>query len=168
MATAAAKDIERSIARPSKRRERRRTDRAPGPWRENGDSAAIARLDAIRRRHLISLRLQGVAVALDIKRRAQACIAPAVFLAVAGYFSWNAMQGNRGLAAAPERIALRKQVEADREAALAERARMERKVAGLRSSQLDPDTLDERARALLNLADPADVVVQYQAKDKLF
>ncbi len=44
----------------------------------------------------------------------------------------------------------------------------ERRVAGLRGNHVDPDSLDERARAMLNLADPADIVVQYAAKDKLF
>jgi cell division protein FtsB len=32
-------------------------------------------------------------------------------------------------------------------------------VALLRSSQIDPDMLDERARAMLDFADPRDVVV---------
>jgi cell division protein FtsB len=44
----------------------------------------------------------------------------------------------------------------------------ERRVAGLRNTRLDPDTLDERARAMLNLADPSDVVVMYPQGKKLF
>ena len=39
----------------------------------------------------------------------------------------------------------------------AERAGWERRVALLRSDRLDPDMLDERARALLDYVDPRDV-----------
>ncbi len=95
-------------------------------------------------------------------------IAPTVFLAIAGYFGWNAMQGNRGLVAQVERMELLRRVEADNATARAERDRWERRVAGLRASQLNPDTLDERARAMLHLADPTEVVVQYPDAQKLF
>lgn len=95
-------------------------------------------------------------------------IAPTVFLAIAGYFGWNAMHGNRGLVAQVERMELLRRVEADNATARAERDRWERRVAGLRASQLNPDTLDERARAMLHLADPTEVVVQYPDAQKLF
>lgn len=104
----------------------------------------------------------------EVKRRAKMAIAPAVFLAITGYFAWNATQGNRGLVAYVQRQELMKQVEADNKAAKDERDMWERRVIGLRSNRLNPDTLDERARAMLNLAEPTDVVVQYGAKDKLF
>ena len=41
----------------------------------------------------------------------------------------------------------------------AERALWERRVALLRSDKIDPDMLDERARTLLGLADPRDLVM---------
>ncbi len=107
-------------------------------------------------------------LALDLKRRARLMIAPTVFLAIAGYFGWNATQGNRGLVAQAERIELLRRVEADNLAAKADRDRWERRVAGLRASQLNPDTMDERARAMLHLADPTDIVVQYPDAQKLF
>ena len=84
------------------------------------------------------------------------------------YFCWNATKGDHGLVAYVQRQGLLQQAEQDRAAAQAERDIWERRVSGLRASHLDPDTLDERARAMLNLADPSDVVVQYSAKDKLF
>jgi len=43
--------------------------------------------------------------------------------------------------------------------AKAERAQWERRVALLKSDSLDADMLDERARALLNYADPHDLVL---------
>ncbi len=103
-----------------------------------------------------------------LKRKAKAAIAPAVFLALVGYFGWNATHGDRGLMAYSQRQALLKQAQDELAQAQAERDMWERKVAGLRGNHIDPDSLDERARAMLNLADPADVVVPYAPKDKLF
>lgn len=112
--------------------------------------------------------IREMVLALDLKRRARSVIAPMVFLAITGYFGWHAMQGNRGLVAQAERMELLRQAEADNQAARTERDQWERRVAGLRASQLNPDTLDERARAMLNLADPTDVIVQYPESKKLF
>jgi len=109
-----------------------------------------------------------MAVGRELKRRAKGAIAPLVFLAITGYFGWNATQGNHGLVAYAQRQALLRQAEAEHATAQAERDGWERRVAGLRANHLDPDTLDERARAMLNLADPNDVIVPYIAKDRLF
>ena len=104
----------------------------------------------------------------EAKRRLKAAVAPAIFLALVGYFSWNAVQGNRGLVAYAQRQDLLAQAQSDRARAQAERDGWERRVAGLRSNHLDADTLDERARAMLNLADPTDVVVPYSPQDRVF
>ena len=102
------------------------------------------------------------------KRRAQGAIAPLIFLAITGYFGWSATQGEHGLVAYAQRQDLLRQVEADKTTAQAEHDAWERRVAGLRANHLDPDTLDERARAMLNLANPNDVIVPYTTKDRLF
>jgi cell division protein FtsB len=104
----------------------------------------------------------------ELKRRVKAAIAPVVFLAITGYFGWSATQGNHGLVAYAQRQELLQQANAEHAAALAERDSWEQRVAGLRANRLDPDTLDERARAMLNLANPNDVIVPYTAKDRLF
>jgi cell division protein FtsB len=104
----------------------------------------------------------------DLKRRAKAAIAPLIFLAITGYFGWSATQGDHGLVAYAQRQDLLHEAEAEHAAAQAERDIWERRVAGLRANHLDADTLDERARAMLNLADPNDVIVPYSAKDRLF
>ncbi len=109
-----------------------------------------------------------MALGRDLNRRAKAAIAPLVFLAITGYFGWSATQGNHGLVAFAQRQELLTQADAEHAVALAERDSWERRVAGLRANHLDPDTLDERARAMLNLADPNDVIVPYTAKDRLF
>lgn len=109
-----------------------------------------------------------MALGREMKRRARAAAMPVVFLAITGYFAWNATQGNRGLVAYAQREDLLKQANIDHDAAVAERAMWERRVSGLRSNRVDGDTLDERSRAMLNLAEPTDVIVPYTQKDKLF
>jgi cell division protein FtsB len=104
----------------------------------------------------------------ELKRRAKLAVAPAAFLAITGYFGWSATQGDHGLVAYAQRQTLLRQVLADQTAAQQEQDMWERRVVGLRSNHLNPDTLDERARAMLNLADPTDVVVQYGPNEKLF
>jgi cell division protein FtsB len=103
-----------------------------------------------------------------VKRKAKAAVAPLFFLSLVAYFGWNATQGDHGLVAYAKRLELLKQAQGDQARAEAERDRWERRVAGLRSNHLDRDTLDERARAMLNLSDPTDVIVPYAPKDRLF
>ena len=78
---------------------------------------------------------------------------------VIGYFCINAYTGNPGL---------RAQQDLDQQfASLAEelarlkneRAGWERQVKLLRSNSIDPDMLDERARAVLNYLDPRDLTL---------
>jgi cell division protein FtsB len=104
----------------------------------------------------------------EVKRRAKAAIAPLIFLALAGYFNWNTVQGNRGLVAYAHRQELLGQAQADLAKAQSDRDAWERRIGGLRSRHIDADTLDERARAMLNLTEPTDVVVPYATKDRLF
>ena len=104
----------------------------------------------------------------ELKRRAKAVIAPLVFLSITGYFGWNATQGAHGLVAYAQRQTLLTEAQADHDAALAERNEWEQRVQGLRTNHLDLDTLDERSRAMLNVANPNDVIVPYAPKDRLF
>ena len=102
-------------------------------------------------------------------RRAVAAMLPAMlFLSLVGYFGWNATQGDRGLQAFALRQEQLVQVQADLARANAERDLWERRVTGLRTQRLDPDTLDERARAMLNVADPAELVVPYGPGRRVF
>ena len=82
-----------------------------------------------------------------------------------GYFGINAYTGNRGILAKQnldQRIA---DLKSELDAAKAERARWERRVALLKADRLDPDMLDERARQLLDYADPRDVTVLISHRD---
>ncbi len=102
------------------------------------------------------------------KRTATALIAPTLFMGLTAYFGWNATQGDHGL----KTYSLRKVqlIEAQKQLSLAtaERDMWETRTAGLRDKHVDPDTLDERARAMLNLADPTDLVVPYGPGKNLF
>lgn len=104
----------------------------------------------------------------SIKRAAVAMIAPCVFLSVTGYFLWQASRGDHGLgnyALRQGQLASAQKELADAEA---ERDMWENRVGGLRANHIDPDTLDERARAMLNLAQPEDIVVPYGPGKDLF
>lgn len=103
-----------------------------------------------------------------VRRQLKGAVAPAIFLSLVAYFAWSATRGDRGLASFARRETLLATANADLTKAEAERDAWERRVSGLRSSRLNPDTLDERARAMLNLSDPNDVIVPYAPKDKLF
>ena len=103
-----------------------------------------------------------------LKRLLLATVAPAIFAALVGYFGWNATQGERGLKAYAMRQEQLTSAQAELARVQAERDAWERRVTGLRTQRLDPDTLDERARAMLNVADPADIVVPYGPNKRLF
>jgi len=76
-----------------------------------------------------------------------------------GYFGVNAYSGNHGIKAKQD---IDRQIEAltaELHGLQVERAQWERRIALLRSDDIDPDMLDERARALLDFADPRDLVL---------
>ena len=82
-----------------------------------------------------------------------------VCLALLSYFTYHLIAGAHGIraSAALDRriVSLRGEL-----AGLSDvRKRLERDVALLRGEQLDPDMLDERARAILNFAHPNDLVI---------
>ncbi len=103
-----------------------------------------------------------------LKRTATALVVPALCLSLTAYFGWNATRGEHGLK--NYKIRQVQLVAAQKQLALAEAERdnWENRTGGLRDKHVDPDTLDERARAMLNLADPNDLVVMYGHDKNLF
>jgi cell division protein FtsB len=77
-----------------------------------------------------------------------------------GYFGVNAYTGNHGLRARQSLDQQIAQLNAELSELKAERAIWDRRVSLLKSDSLDPDMLDERARALLNYVDPRDLTLQ--------
>lgn len=102
------------------------------------------------------------------KRLARASAWPLVFCAITGYFCWEATQGAHGLVAYAQRKIQLRQAESDLASAQTERNHWAIRVSGLRDNDLNLDTLDERARAMLNLAQPNEIIVQLPQKDRLF
>jgi cell division protein FtsB len=79
---------------------------------------------------------------------------------VIGYFGVNAYTGNHGLRAKQDLDQQIAQLSVELSGLKAERAVWDRRIALLKSDGIDPDMLDERARALLDYADPRDLVLQ--------
>jgi len=103
-----------------------------------------------------------------VRRKVRAAMPPAVFLALVAYFLWQTSQGDHGLKALAQRQEDLKAAQAELARAQGEVATWERRVAGLRTNRLDPDALDERVRAMLNLSDSNDIIVPYGAGQRLF
>ena len=78
-----------------------------------------------------------------------------------GYFGINAYSGNRGLKAKEviDRQSAALSAELDR--LKIEHKQWDRRIALLKSDAIDPDMLDERARALLDDVGPNDVTLMY-------
>jgi cell division protein FtsB len=100
-----------------------------------------------------------MALLSELKKRLRYAVGPVLGIGIFGYFAYHAIEGERGLFAymrLQDRIA---EAEQARLEVAAIRAEMERRVALLRPDHTDPDMLDERARLMLNLAQPDEVVV---------
>jgi cell division protein FtsB len=93
---------------------------------------------------------------------------PLLFLCLVGYFLWQASQGERGSRAFVARQADLQAAQAELARAEADRGAWERRVMALRTGRLDPDSLDERSRAMLNLSDPGEIIVPYPQGSRLF
>jgi len=76
-----------------------------------------------------------------------------------GYFGVNAYTGNHGLLARQDLEQQSAELSAELDRLKAERVQWERRVSLLKSDKLDPDMLDERARAMLNYVHPRDLVL---------
>jgi cell division protein FtsB len=76
-----------------------------------------------------------------------------------GYFGINAYTGNRGLKAQHDLEMQIGELTGEIARLKAERAQWQRRVSLLRSDNLDPDLLDERARALLDYTHPRDLTL---------
>lgn len=100
-----------------------------------------------------------MAVLEELRQRGRSLAGPLVVACVVGYFGYHAIQGERGLLTwltLSQRI---EEVRATLAVSRAEERRLAHRVSLLRPDNLDPDLLDERARAVLNLARPDELVV---------
>jgi len=95
----------------------------------------------------------------DIRKRLRKAFAPFLCVCAVIYFGYHTVQGRHGL------IAYARLTQDLERARLAEaetathRAELEARVALLRPDSIDPDMLEERARDLLGLVHPHDVII---------
>lgn len=90
-------------------------------------------------------------------------IGPILGVALTGYFAYHLVEGDRGFKAW---LNLNREIHAataNLEAVRAQRAALDLRVSNLRPEHVDPDLLDERIRATLNLVAPDDVVIMQPA-----
>ena len=95
----------------------------------------------------------------EIRRRGRHIIGPALWALAVAYFMFHAVQGERGLMTW---IQVRQQVavaQAELALSAAKRRRWDARIAQLRTNNLDPDLLDERARHVAGLGRPDEIVI---------
>jgi cell division protein FtsB len=95
----------------------------------------------------------------EIRRRRRQFLLPTVLAVVFAYFAFHIVQGERGILAS---LHLREEIhkaETTLAGTHAVRSTLEHRVALLSSRSLDPDMLDERARAMLHVGRPGDIIV---------
>lgn len=98
-------------------------------------------------------------------RLARGLIAPVIFFGASAFFIWHAQRGEERRVDRLEELALAR---VGLNAATAEREAMERRVNAVRGSEMDRDQVEERARALLNLSRPGEIVLPYAPGERLY
>ena len=90
---------------------------------------------------------------------------PALLFALSGFFLWHVHLGSERLDDLRAQVAA---AEAGLAEAAAGRELARRRVDALRGDVLDPDQLEARARILLNMSRPDEVVIPYGPQGRLF
>jgi len=104
-----------------------------------------------------------VIVLRELRRRARFVLGPAFGIALTGYFAYHLVEGDRGLMAWL-RLSREIRVEhANLDTIRAERAALDLRVSNFKPDHVDPDLLDERVRATLNLVAPGEIVIMQPA-----
>ncbi len=98
-----------------------------------------------------------------VRSRAAGLLIPFFSLLVVAYFVWHGLHGQNGYWARASMDAQAQSLQEELDRLQAERRKLERHVALLRPESLDPDMLEERAREILNLAHPNDVVIMRES-----
>lgn len=94
-----------------------------------------------------------------IAARIRGALGPVIGVSLMAYFLFHGIEGERGILAywqLKERV---ETVRALRDDMATRRARLSAQVALLRTDGVDPDLLDERARAMLGRAHPDELVI---------
>ncbi len=95
----------------------------------------------------------------EFRRSAHFVLGPVIGIALTGYFVYHLIEGERGLI---RWLSLTREIRAENfnlEAVRAQREALDLRVSNLKPDHLDPDLLDERVRAILNLVAPDETVI---------
>jgi cell division protein FtsB len=95
----------------------------------------------------------------EMRRRARFLVTPVLGIAVASYFAYHMVEGDRGLRAWFHLTQDLRTARANLAAVQAERAALDRKVANMRPDHVDPDLLDEQIRTKLDLGGTGEIVI---------
>ncbi|MGY9005013.1 MAG: FtsB family cell division protein [Alphaproteobacteria bacterium] len=95
----------------------------------------------------------------EIKTRARHIVGPVLAATLFAYFSYHAVQGDRGLIAWLNLVQQVQDSQLEFDTLSAKRQILLRRVRLLQSNTLDRDLLDERTRAILGLAHPDDIII---------
>lgn len=101
---------------------------------------------------------------LILGRGAKRAVVPTIGIALIAYMSYHAFIGERGLLTYWQLEEQARELSGKLAALQAERALLEHRIALLNSERIDPDMLDERARAVLNYTDPNEIVIMDRGK----
>jgi cell division protein FtsB len=82
-----------------------------------------------------------------------------VSAALLGYFAWHGFEGPRGFPYRDRLTAEASRLSDELTAIRAQRETLELRVSHLRPQSIDPDLLDEMARAMLGMTRPGELVV---------
>jgi cell division protein FtsB len=90
-------------------------------------------------------------------------VVPIIALAFSGYFAWHGWHGSFGVEARRQLAIEADRLDRDLEGVRKERRAIELRVSLLRSSSLESDMLDERAREILGFANANEMAVVVNA-----
>ena len=94
-----------------------------------------------------------------LRKRLHVLTGPLLGIALTGYFAYHLVEGDRGLKAWFRLNRELQAATANLETVRGQRAALDLRVSNLRPDHVDPDLLDERIRATLNLVSPDDIVI---------
>jgi cell division protein FtsB len=98
-----------------------------------------------------------------VARRSRFLVGPVLGIALTGYFTYHLFEGDRGLNAWLRLNREIRTANANLDAVRAQRAALDLKVSELRPDHVDPDLLEERVRATLNLVSSDEIVIMRSA-----
>jgi len=98
-------------------------------------------------------------IARYARKQLKSIVGPAIGAGLSLYFGYHLLEGERGLNAWVRLTDEIRAAKADAEQVHAEKLAQDQRVSLLRPEHLDPDMLDEQARAALNLVGPGEIVI---------